>query len=217
MPVMQKLNKDAVKNSARAIKLISKDEHELSKAAREISACFIGENFLPIELCELGDAYLSRVIIEKCEEFVKNQKQVLDFSDICDIIALMRQEKTTGTVIISKDLRVHRAQNKIYFSRGAQKISEVKLSKGESICISGYKITCNDGEITVRARRDGDKIKLKGRRTRLLKKILCDAKIPEFLRDSIPVIEKEGKLIAVCGFGFADGDNSGGATIEVNA
>ena len=43
------------------------------------------------------------------------------------------------------------------------------------------------------------------------------AKIPQHLRDSIPIIERNGEIIAVCGFGFAEGHKDGGVAIELDA
>lgn len=215
LPVLNELNSDAVSNATRCIKLISKDEESLYKTANILAEKH--KHYLPISLADEDDAILSRVIKIKCEEIVKNQKQVLDFSNICDIINLMRSDKTTGKLVINKTLQVHRANDRVYFVNETKKIENLTLKAGESACVFGYKITCHIGEILIRARRDGDKIKLSGRRTRLIKKILCDAKIPRFMREQIPVIERDCEIIALCGFGFAEGKNSGGVTIEVNA
>ncbi len=215
LPVLSEINPDAVGNASRCIKLISKDEEKLNKTAQAIANKY--SLFLPITIADEDDAILSRVIKIKCEEIVKNEKQVLDFLHICDIIKLMRSAKSTGKIVINKFLQVHRANDRIYFLRDVKKLDTSFLKQGESICVAGYKITCRSGEITVRARRDGDKIKLCGRKTRLVKKILCDAKVPCFMRDQIPIIEKNGEIIALCGFGFAEGKDSGGVIIEVNA
>lgn len=215
LPVLSEINPDAVGNSARCMRIISKDEEALNAKAYDVAMRY--PDYLPIELSEESDAILSRIIKIKCEEIVKNKKQVLDFLHICDIINLMRSVKTTGKVSVSDDLQVHRAGERLYFVENTEKIRDLTLKAGESTLVSGCKITCNSGEILIRARKDGDKIKLSGRRTRLIKKILCDAKIPQFMRDQIPVIEKDGEIIALCGFGFAEGKNNGGVTIEVNA
>ncbi len=215
LPVLNELNSDAVGNATRCIKLISKDEESLTKIAKEIVSCY--PEYLPVALAQENDAILSRVIKIKCEEIVKNEKQVLDFFHICDIIELMRSEKSTGKLVINKALQVYRANERVYFLNSVEKLSTVLVKCGESAYVAGYKITCNTGEIIVRARQDGDKIKLCGRKTRLVKKILCDAKIPSFMREQIPIIEKDGEVIALCGFGFAEGKDDGGITIEVNA
>jgi len=214
LPVLSTINTEAVSNSARTIKNISADCEYLNRVAAENST---GENWIDIALGALPNPVLSRIIRNKCEEIVKNKKQVLDFSAVCDIMDLIRGEKVRGRITVSKDLQVVRERDKVYFLREAGTFSPKVLTLGECDIFGDYKIICLKGEITVRPRRDGDKIKLEGRRTRLIKKILCDAKIPAHLRDLIPVIEKEGKIIALCGFGFAQGEDKGCVLIEDNA
>ncbi len=214
LPVLSKINSEAVSNSARTIKNITADSRYLNDIAKSAAG---SENWLDISLGELPNPVLSRIIRHKCEEIVKNGKQVLDFRAVCDIMELIRAKEPRGGVTISKDLQVRRIDNRVYFLKNEAPLEVCVLKAGESIKLSGYKITCLEGEITVRPRRDGDKIKLRGRRTRLIKKILCDAKIPLHQRDLIPVIEKQGKIVALCGFGFAEGTDKGCVSIENNA
>lgn len=57
-----------------------------------------------------------------------------------------------------------------------------------------------EGGVTVRPRKAGDRIRLNGG-TVTLKKLMIDRKFPAARRDRIPVIEKNGKLLAVWGVG----------------
>lgn len=214
LPVLSTINSDAVSNAARTIKNVSADCEYLNELAMEADS---GEDWIHTSLGELPNPVLSRIIRRKCEEIVKNRKQVLDFRAVCDIIDLIRGEKPRGSITISKDLQIKRFEDRVYFLPVKDVISPVILGEGETCIFASYKITCQKGKITVRPRADGDKIKLSGRRTRLVKKILCDAKIPCHLRDEIPVIEKEGKIIALGGFGYAEGEDKGCVLIENNA
>lgn len=60
------------------------------------------------------------------------------------------------------------------------------------------------GSPVVRTRREGDKIRLKNRGcTKLLNKIFCEEKIPQNLRDNLPVIADDKGVIWVYGIGLA--------------
>ena len=60
----------------------------------------------------------------------------------------------------------------------------------------------NKGEIFVRSRQQGDKIKLSEKGgTKSLKKLFTDKKIPLEQRNLIPVIEAGGEAVFVLGFG----------------
>lgn len=214
LPVLSTINGEASSNCARTIKNISADCEYLNRVAEEYKCC---EDWIDTDAAKLPNPILSRIIRNKCEEIVKNKKQVLDFDAVCDIIDLIRGDKPRGGITVSRDLQVVRHGDKVYFVKPEKMPEERVLKANDSIIFGDFKITCLKGEITVRPRRDGDKIKLEGRRTRLVKKILCDAKIPAHLRDLIPIIEKEGKITALCGFGFAEGEDKGCVLIENNA
>ena len=214
LPVLSTINTEASSNSARTIKNISADAEYLNRVAKEYEN---GEPWIDTEAASLPNPVLSRIIRNKCEEIIKNGKQVLDFRTLCDIMDLIRDKNSRGGITVSRDLQVVRHNDRVYFVKAHALPEKVHLKTGESTTFGDFKITCLKDEITVRPRRDGDKIKLEGRRTRLVKKILCDAKIPVHLRDLIPVIEKEGEIIALGGFGFVRGKDKGCVLIENNA
>lgn len=239
VPLLREVHPDAVRNSARCAKTLRQDEEALDDLAREwlsrqaralpppgstapspLSPLLLRElhrNALPVSAGTLPDAVCARVIQFQYKKIFENRNQDLDFSHICAIMNLLRQSEPTGGINISRHCYVRRAGAYVYFVDTAARLSPIPLQCGESVVLSGYRITCRRGTVIVRARRDGDRIKLAGRRTRLIKKIFCDAKIPLFLRDRIPVIERDGRLIAVCGFGFAEGYDNGGVLIEFDA
>ena len=58
------------------------------------------------------------------------------------------------------------------------------------------------GNLTVRNRREGDKIKIAGRGvTKKLKKLFCEARVPSEIRDKIPVLADDEGPVWVAGFG----------------
>lgn len=56
-------------------------------------------------------------------------------------------------------------------------------------------------ELTVRTRRQGDRLTLPGRPEKTVKKWLIDEKIPAIQRDTLPVLEMQGHVAAVAGLG----------------
>jgi tRNA(Ile)-lysidine synthase len=65
-----------------------------------------------------------------------------------------------------------------------------------------YESIC--GKLCVKSRSEGEKIELYGRNgTHSLKKLMIDAKIPQWKRGSVPVIADEAGPLAVYGFGQA--------------
>jgi len=63
-----------------------------------------------------------------------------------------------------------------------------------------FYLSCGDA-FTVRSRRTGDRLERPGRPGRLLKKILIDEKIPRHIRDTLPVMDWDGRVAAVAGLG----------------
>lgn len=217
VPLLCEISPAAVENSARCQTTLRQDEDALCRAAEDWLAEQADETALPIAAGALPDALAARVVQLKCKKIMKKDNQVLDFAHVCAIINLMRQPETVGRVSLAQEWSACRAGDRIYFVKAAPPLAQTRLRCGESLCVSGYRITCTDGEILVRARRDGDRIRLAGRKTRLIKKIFCDAKIPRHLRDQIPVIERDGAIIAICGFGFAEGYDNGGVQIAFDS
>ena len=55
--------------------------------------------------------------------------------------------------------------------------------------------------VTVRTRKTGDQLRLAGRCNKSVKKWLVEEKIPRHLRDTLPVLEMEHRVVAVTGLG----------------
>ena len=71
----------------------------------------------------------------------------------------------------------------------------------------------------IRPRKEGDEIKLPKRRTKSIKKLFVDEKLPRPERDKVPVIADDEKVFAVFGFGGDErfsADSGGGYFIEIN-
>lgn len=63
-------------------------------------------------------------------------------------------------------------------------------------------------------RRGGERIQLRGRPTKLLKKALNEARVPPWLRDRTPLVFRGERLAWVAGLGAAEGESDGAADEE---
>lgn len=68
----------------------------------------------------------------------------------------------------------------------------------DTFFVSGDKIS---GTLVLRPRQTGDSIKLPGRGTKTLKKLLIDEKIPSAQRDGLPVLADDAGVVALASFG----------------
>ena len=74
------------------------------------------------------------------------------------------------------------------------------------------------GDLVIRGRKTGDEIKIAGRKTKTLKRLFIDEKLPRDERGEVPVIADAEKVFGVFGFGadcrFVDSDS--GYLININ-
>lgn len=217
VPQLMHINVHAVENSTRSIKLLRQDEQALMSMAKNWLENQ-NQEYLSVCTAQLPTAVAARVIREYVKKEEENINQDLEFKHICAIINLMRQTKTTGKLSLPGGICAVRAQDRVYFTQIGQMASfkEITLKCGESININGYTISCFVGIIQVRSRNEGDTIKLPGRPTKTLKKLYNELKIPQHLRSQIPIVVQNGKVIAICGVGFAENVETGGFQIEKN-
>ena len=106
--------------------------------------------------------------------------------------------------------------------KGAERCAdfELILEEGENLLPDGSCLTLSDhpvpdGDVTAkllsvkgatlvaRNRHEGDKIRVKGV-NKSLKKLMCDQKVPRYLRDRLPVILVDGEIAAAMGVATAD-------------
>lgn len=75
---------------------------------------------------------------------------------------------------------------------------ETKVKNPDSFFLACDKI---NGPLVLRPRQTGDSIKLPGRGTRTIKKLLIDGKVPRVVRDRLPVLADEDGVLALASFG----------------
>lgn len=225
LPLLIELNPAFVQNVSRAADLLREDEEFIAGLARD----FIRENMsrngesaaLPAKtLSELPDPVSARVF------------RMMAGGGLSAVhIEALRRLCSSGDPSASVDLpgmRVIREYDKVVFSPPKwEKIRErallpgrtVEIPEAELIIKCEYFEKCPEihnslntfffkyeticGNLSVRSRRDGDKIRILGRNcTKSLKKLFQDAKLTQRERDLTPVLADKKGALAVYGFGM---------------
>ena len=175
------------------------------------------------KLLALDRALSSRVIALA----VKEAGGEADWVHIGQILNLAAGENPSAEVTVRGNLLVYRAYEALIFSpheNAPSTFSPVILPPEGSISIpeAGFFIASTEipsknqetfhtflfkragicGKITVRPRKEGDRLSLAGRNgTKTVKKWMIERKVPERQRARIPVFADEAGVLAVCGIG----------------
>ena len=132
---------------------------------------------------EIGEDYILRKEYDKIE-ILKKEKKKINFEN--EIVKINTLKKWNSFEIGIFDDRV---KNLINIHEKFKNDFKMKF----------YKININEkiGEIDIRSRNNGDRIKLKNIGYKKIKKILIDKKISKLERDRIPLILHEKEILAI--------------------
>lgn len=223
IPMLEDINSKAKDNIFLFCKRVYKETSPLRKKVNIIYKNIVRDNTLDLSAFKrcsniikdkLIVKYLAKNKIEITEKRVKECKKII-------------MSKKPNIKILFDKTYLYKSYNFLYFAKHFQNagLKELKIKKdgiynfeGESLKISvikGKDINLKDGKIylsldypfIIRNRKHGDIIYTypKGSK-KYLRKVFIDLKIPEDIRNKIPVIEKNGEIAAVAlgffGFGF---------------
>lgn len=141
------------------------------------------------------------------------------------LLNLCRSEDPSGKLALP-GLTARREYDKLLLAapEGPAFLPEpVPVREGEQTCFGGWLLACNrtvcleensknpdtfflacdriKGAITLRPRQTGDRIKLPGRGSKTVKKLMIDEKVPLDRRELLPVLADDAGVLAVAGFG----------------
>jgi len=226
LPVLSEINPMAVENAARMSRLLREDAEFLKNAAinvaKEIS---LSEHACKrLDMTKLSDGIFGRV----CELFAKRalgkDNYTLEYKHISSIRKLASGNNPSGEIYLPDELCVRCEYEKLVFEKReeSKKFSAQKLDLGENIfgeykiflektkkngkvnnSVNTFFVLCDkiSGGLFVRPRKEGDRIKLLARPGKSIKKMLIDERVPKNVRDKIPIIADEEKVLALFGFG----------------
>ena len=222
IPELKSLNPAVLDSCLRLGEILAEDEKYFDERALEIIKDGVTSEKIPLKLfSELEGPILSRLI-------VRLYGQSLDYVAQKSIIALGKKGEV-GSYICLHGGRVFKIERDYaHFIKGSELdeisysaelnenltyISEldlyVSINDGEAPkgYKQKYKISLNGEKIklplSVRAKKTGDTIK-HGGMTKKIKKLFVDKHVPSHLRDKIPLIISDGKIIAVPDICVAD-------------
>lgn len=206
IPVLKEINPSAELAAMRTAASLSEDADFLNSVASDaLSDCVRDEKIDIKMLLSYHPAIVKRVV----KEFYEAR-----FSATLDSAAVNRVydicKEGSGSIILP--LKVKLTIKDGFLSLGESNFTKVKYEityKKEKInnlltnnCLDYDKIV---GSMVVRTRQEGDKIRLANRGvTKTLKKLFCELKIPEYMRNNLPVIADDNGVIWIYGVGISE-------------
>ena len=219
MPYLEEISGSAQKKIVSAARLLREDDMYLSQRAEEMAKeCFFDEYILSEPLKEVHIAIKRRVIAAILEKWGAKEITV---DKIDDFIRFLSKE-SGKSFDINSEYFAEKSYDKIYLVRRKQEEKKIQiLDVGKecsdknwslSVIISETPIKKKsnntaifDAEklslpLTVRYRRPGDKLFQSGMQgTKKVSDIFTDEKVEKHLRDLVPIVEKDGEILFVCG------------------
>lgn len=203
MPLLQAENPRIAENLSKMALRLRQDEQCLADLSRF-------ETLPPVEaLRELPPALRSRML----ERFLK-ESGVREPEDvhIAQAEALVFAENPSAAGVFPGGVTVARQYSRLIAQENETQLPDVVLSCPGTVELPGWRIFCEPakeirqsadsatvcpaGEIRLRSRQSGDRIRLPGG-SKTLKKLFIDRKIPAACRSSIPVAWDEKGILAV--------------------
>lgn len=213
VPVLKEINPAVELNVTDTARLLTQDEMFLSDTARVcFESTFKNGELGALELREIPKAVSSRVLRLFCE---KEGINGIDNGHIETLYTMMLQGK--GAAVLPGKITIE-VKNGVLSKKRESTVPDVKfkveLIKTDMTNIENKQnvnslllknaMDCDKivGDVQIRTRKQGDEISLVGRGvTKSLKKLFNEEKIPQGLRDFIPVISDSVGVVWVYGIG----------------
>ena len=230
VPELLLCNPRAAEAAERAAERMREDEAYWNETISELLA--ENEDLVSYDcnaLLSLPAAIQGRLLQRLAQNSMENPNYCLDFTHRCAIMNLARAKSPSVEGHFPNGLVVRRVYDRLVFSPEQKKrsLAPKKLSRGEVICFGAYEIawflnqgekihksfqiyplSCAtiDHELCVRTRQVNDWIRLPKQPQKTLKRLMIEKKIPRHLRDSLPVLESNGRVILVHRLGVNESD-----------
>ncbi len=223
LPALEDVHPGAAANIARMGSALREDEETLAALAAEKLAAWGGERLPAAELAALPGGLAVRVLRQWLGEDLSRERYEAVLA-LCGSGPSARVQLPGGRTV-RREYGVLTAD-----PPESAPLPERELRPGETLALpeAGLTVRCerlpDGGEIqksfntfvfacanicdkmTVASRCPGDTVRLEGRPgTRRIKELFIDAKIPRAARESVPVIRCGERVLAVYGFGQAEG------------
>lgn len=214
LPQLRQINPNLNQTIDRFSQIAQTDDYFLNEQAAKLFKQASENGQLHIKkLRKAHDAVLSRVV----RDYTAQRGVQISYPITRQIIQIIRGKSSCAETDIGQNLKVQRCYDMLRIrSDNDPPLSPIacrKLFAGPNILddnrilLLDYTPTKADipkeyiTDLYVRSPKQADTIKLRRRGTKTLKKLFIDSKVPRELRSQIPVIEYQGKVIYVFGFG----------------
>ncbi|MBQ7106527.1 MAG: tRNA lysidine(34) synthetase TilS [Clostridia bacterium] len=207
VPVLREINPAADIAALRTAKTLREDNEFLESTAQSAFEKCVNDKRIDLNVLSNYHPAIAKRVIKQFYEGL--------FSAMLDNTAIETLYKFccsgTGQIVLPQciTLRVKNGFLEILTDNKCNVTYEVKLEKQEKInnllLKNAFDYDKIVGDATVRTRREGDKIRLANRGiTKSLKKIFCEEKVPNELRERLPVIADDKGIIWVYGVGISE-------------
>ncbi len=189
---------------ARSCALLREDEELLQSMAQNLLQGNEKEGYALLPLREAPAPLRRRVLRTLLEGKVEKLSQ----NHLLLAEEVLFSSQPAASMTLPKGLTLRRCYDRILLSaeEEGQTFAPVMLPCPGQVDIPqlGLRFSCEESgaNITIRPRKTGDKIRLSGG-TKSVKKLLIDAKIPLQERESIPILERDGRIVSVWGIANA--------------
>lgn len=225
LPLLTAKNPSLLTGLLRMSKGLRQDEEYLTREAEKLAQ--MGKinpdsvSFSASWAAELPDAMFHRVIQLWIEHL--SPETVLSGRSRGILRRLCSDTTPSARANLPGGLRARRGYDLVILERETKKepCQPVTLAPGETVTFGGRELSCqwsvcpggrfnqphayylkaSEAPLLLRSRRTGDQIKLPSRDRKTVKKLLIDSKVPLEQRERIAVLELEGRVAAVDGFG----------------
>lgn len=219
LPEFQKINSGVLDCMIRSLQSFSQDEAYLEEETRTVlDRSRMGENYSVSPILQAPRAIAFRALAEILREFTKTAPETKHIERLYDLLS------QSGTIQVPSGTSVCVQDGKIFcrrkdpeetgpFSRkGAPEVelpygrltTRIEKNKGPLLenILDYDKIS---GDFIVRNRRPGDRFRPPGRKvSKTLKSLFEEQNIPVSLRSSVTILEKDGEIAWMEGFGASE-------------
>ncbi|MBO5852437.1 MAG: tRNA lysidine(34) synthetase TilS [Clostridia bacterium] len=213
VPMLKSINPSAEQTVTSMCSSLREDEEFLKTSAKRVYALTLREDFLDAELLKIQpSSVIKRVIALYLFDKFSIKTDALHLENCKDILL------NGGKTSMNGNLTAVCKGEKFYFTvNGENAYNEIFVVKQREVLLESLPeinksflknaIDCDkiDGKSVIRTRAASDEIRLFGRRcTKSLKKLMNELKIPEELRDAIPIASDDSGVIWIYGIGVAE-------------
>ena len=205
LPVLKEINPNVEASVMRTAISLSEDNDYIETMAEAELYRLCGDDCLSVSVFDTIQKSVAKRVIKKyfslcfCDVYLEN-KHINEIYEIC--------LQCGGKVNLPKDIYAEVKNNKLFFTFSEENITEfkVKITKTDIVnnLFSNNMLDCDKivGELVVRTRLEGDKIRLKNRGiTKSLKKLFTECKTPLNIRNTLPVIADDEGVVWVHSIG----------------